>query len=163
MLPPLPLAAQAQEAPLALTQNHRPYGDRSATLVPLKNVGEGSVLVRSVEFHATSTIETPDRDNLYATATPLRVHFLERHRRAQGQYLLALERPLATNPDSYATLELAIIEPTLPKKTTYVGTVTVSYDQNNKTRTEIIPNVELDVLSGPPPNPDLKKTLIKPL
>lgn len=124
-----------------------PSAPDSATVISTPNEGGSEVLVKQVILHDYSWKKTPHRERLMGQANPVRAIFHGSRFKAQKKIVLTLPTPIGVKPGEWVAVQLAIVE----KKWhgwTYVGSVSLVYDDNN---IKTIKNVQLDVLQREPP------------
>ena len=145
--PVVTLAAYADE------KRHRvPYGDKQPTPVEFRAKGD-SVAVRQVEFIRKNTIVTPDRENLYSATVTVPINFTKQHDVGKSRFVRKLKPPVDAEVDTYAVLDVAVVDPELAGRT-YIGTVIVTYNNNEKVTVD---NVELDILKEVPTPRQIEK------
>ena len=126
-----------------------PWGDNRPTFVNVQNSGDNAGLIQAVAFTIVREKPTPDRADLVSAVETVPVRFEDQHfdKSANG-FFLPLEVPVQLEGHGNANFDVAIVQPNNVGKT-YVGTLTIYYDDNE---TLSIEGVDLDVMKESPPD-----------
>jgi hypothetical protein len=127
-----------------------PYGPDLPTPVSFPNNSDSPCVIQEVEFVWKRQIKTPEREPRAGGMTPLIVNYTKPIKKGARVYRKKIRPPHKVEGNDWANIEVAMID---KKKVgfTYIGTLTVYYNNNKKISLE---RVELDILAKAPEPPE---------